>query len=140
MKIQKVIRAQGEFAKVNVDFRDGDSLVIKDEGQIINGDFGDRHVFKVLTKNGDRNLSFNQTSLNNLVDAYGEDTRNWIGKKMTAFVIKQMVGEGLKNVCYLAGEGWTMTDEGKFLPPRSTPKVGGTDMDYPINDGAEVGF
>ena len=66
MKVQKIIRASGEFAKIGKDVRDGDSLEIKDVGQIISGDFGDRHVFKVQTTTGEKNLSFNQTSMNNL--------------------------------------------------------------------------
>lgn len=138
MKVQKIIRAQGEYAKINTDIKDGDTLVIKDSGQMIPGDWGDRHVFKVETRNGERNLSFNQTSMNNLIDAYGEDTEMWIGKNAAAFVIKQMVGEGLKNVCYLAGEGWTMTDDGKFVGPNAPKRSSGEDnYPYPEAEGID---
>jgi hypothetical protein len=116
MKVQKVVRAQGEFAKVNEDYRDGDTMTIQDAGQVISGDFGDRHVFKISTKNGDKNLTFNQTSMNNLIDAFGDDTSAWVGKDVRAFVVKQMVGDGLKNVSYLAAADWVMTDDGKFVP------------------------
>lgn len=115
MKVQRVTRAQGEFAKVGQDFKDGDTLVIRDAGQVISGDFGDRHVFKVETRNGEKNLSLNQTSMNNLIDAYGAETNNWVGKNAKVFVVRQMVGDGLKNVCYLTGEGWLMTEDGKFV-------------------------
>lgn len=131
MLVQKIIRAQGEFAKVGEDFKDEDTLVIKNEGQIITGDYGDRHVFKVLTKNGEKNLTFNQTSMNNLIDAYGEDTSSWIGKNTKVYIVKQMVGDGLKKVCYFVGEGWIMTDDGKFTGPKA-PKD--TDDDITVDD------
>ena len=55
--------------------------------------------------------------MNNLIDAYGDDTTTWVGKKPVANVVKQMVGDGLKSVCYLMGEGWLMTEDGKFVNP-----------------------
>ena len=80
MKIQKVITAQGDWAKVGEDFKDGDLIKIMDEGTIVEGEFGARKVFKIAFKGreGTKNLSFNQTSLNNLVDGFGEDTKDWI--------------------------------------------------------------
>lgn len=113
--MEKVTRAQGEYAKVNVDFKEGDLLKILDAGQVVTGEYGDKHVFKVETKNGERNLSFNQTSVNNLVEAFGEESDTWIGKTIKAFVVRQMVGDGLKNVVYLTAEDWEMTDDGKFV-------------------------
>lgn len=120
MKVQKIVRAQGEFAKINQDIKDEDLITILDEGQVISGDFGDRHVFKVRTRNGEKNLSFNQTSMNNLFDAYGDDTMNWKEKEVRAYVIKQMVGDALKSVCYLVGRGWMMTEDGKFIKNQTT--------------------
>jgi len=114
MKVTKVVRAQGEFAKINEDIKDGDLIKILSEGQIITGDYGDRHVFKVETRNGEKNLSFNQSSMNNLIEAYGDDTVLWIGKNAKSYVVKQNVGGSLKNVCYLVGEGWTMLDDGRI--------------------------
>jgi len=119
MKVQKVIRAQGEYAKIGEDIKDGDQIIIRDSGQIVSGDYGDRHVFKVLVKNGDKNLTLNQTSMNNMIDAYGENTEDWIDKTATAHVVKQMVANELKNICYLTGEGWVMTNDGKFVPARA---------------------
>ncbi len=133
MKVQKIIRAQGEFAKVGEDFRDEDTLVIKDGGQIITGDFGDRHVFKVETKNGEKNLTFNQTSMNNLIDAYGDDTDTWLGKETKVYIVKQMVGDGLKKVCYLVGKGWTMTDDGKFVGPTKSATDIADGIEYPTD-------
>lgn len=115
MKVQKLMKAQGEYAKVGEDFRDEDMLTIKDSGMIVSGDYGDRHVFKVETSNGDKNLTFNQTSMNNVIDAYGNNTESWEGQKVRAYIVKQMVGDSLKKVVYLTGENYKMTDDGKFI-------------------------
>jgi hypothetical protein len=111
MRVQKIIRANGEFAKINEDFKDGDLIKILDEGQIITGDYGDRHVFKIQTKNGEKNLSFNQTSMNNLIDAFGDDTTKWISQGIKTWVIRQSVSGQLKNVCYLTAKDWGMVED-----------------------------
>src|SRR3990167_3397080 len=91
MKVQKVIRAQGEYAKKGEDIKDGDLVTVLDEGQNVTGDYGDRMVFKIETKNGPKNLSFNQKSMNNLIDSLGDDTVNWIGKKVKITMVRAMV-------------------------------------------------
>jgi len=122
MKIIKKVSVSGEFAKVGKDIVDGDVVEILDSGTIISGEWGDRHAFKIGTSNGERILSFNQTSLNNLIDAFGDNSEEWIGSKVKVFVIKQMIDNKLKNVAYLTGEDWMMTDDGKFLPPTHEQK------------------
>ena len=73
MHIQKKTTISGEWAKKGEDVKDGDSIIVLDEGEIVTGDFGDSHVFKVKTDKGDKLLRFNQTSLNNMVDAFDND-------------------------------------------------------------------
>ena len=131
MKIVKKISLQGEYVKAGVDIKDGDFITILDEGTIIPGDFGDRHTFKIDTPKGEKLMSFNQTSLNNLVDAYGEETSGWIDKKIKVFIVKQMVGNTLRNVAYLTGEGWDMDGEGRFFKVNTQSKRVSSD-DIPI--------
>lgn len=114
MKYTKKVSVRGEWAKVGTDIKDGDVFKILDEGQEVIGEFGPRQVFKVQTRNGEKNLSFNQTSLNNLIDAFGEEGEQWKDKEIKAWVVKQMVSDGLKNVVYLAAPDWDMDDEGHF--------------------------
>ena len=107
----------GAWAKVGEHLKDGDRIKILDAGQIVDGDYGPRKVFRIMTtKKEELNLSFNQTSLNNLVDGFGEESEHWMGKVVNVFIVKQRVGDGLKNVCYLAPENWTMDDDGQFGP------------------------
>ena len=120
MKITKKTSVEGEWGKAGKNIKDGDRIRIEDAGNIVEGDFGPRKVFKILTSRREALLlSFNQTSLNNLVEGFGEESEGWVGKVVSVFVIKQMVGDGLKNVIYLAPEGWEMDDDGKFAPKES---------------------
>ena len=119
MKIQKrEAGVSGEWGKAGKNIKDGDRIKIIDSGNIVEGDYGPRKVFKILTlKREELLLSFNSTSLNNLVDGFGAESEDWVGKVVSVFVVKQMVGDGLKNVIYLAPEGWEMNEDGKFVNP-----------------------
>ena len=134
MRVQKKVSIGGEWAKIGKHINDGDRIKLLDAGQIVSGEFGDRHVFHILTlKKEELNLSFNQTSMNNLIEAWGEDTDNWANRVVKAFVVRQMVGDGLKNVAYIAPEDWTMNEDGKFVNPNKVedaPK----EKDYPPMD------
>jgi len=111
MKVQKITRAQGEYAKINQDIKDGDIVKLLDGGQIVTGDFGDRHVFKIQTTNGEKNLSLNQTSMNNLIDEYGDETSSWVNKDVKVWLITQSVSGQMKKVCYLTGKDWDMVED-----------------------------
>ena len=115
MKIVKRESMQGDWAKVGEDIVDGGSIVILNEGKKIEGEFGPRVVFKIKTKNGEKNMAFNQTSLNNLVDAYGDDSAKWVNKIAKTYVVKQRVKDKLTNVAYICGAEWEMLDDGTFI-------------------------
>lgn len=123
MKVNKKISVQGEWAKAKEDIMSGDLIEILNEGSEVLGDYGTRQVFKINTRNGEKNLSFNQTSMNNLIDAYGDDTQNWVGKKANVEIIKSNVSGKLVNVVYLYGEGWKMLDDGSVIKEKE-PLVG----------------
>jgi hypothetical protein len=114
MRIQKKV-SKGNWAKVGEDIVDEGTITILNSGEQIMGEYGERTVFLVKTKNGERNLAFNRTSLNNLVDALGEDTEKWKGQMVKSYIVKQMIGDGLKKVVYLCGVNWNMTDDGQFV-------------------------
>ena len=119
MQHTKKVSAGAQYAKKGEDIKDGDLITILDEGQIIVGKYGEQIVHKIKTRNGDRALNLNQTSINNLVDAYGTDGKGWIGKMAKVWVIKAMVSGKFQNIVYLSKEDWTMTDEGKFVNPNA---------------------
>jgi len=126
MKVQKRVSIQGDWAKKGEDIRDGDIITIKDSGQIISGDYGDRYVFKIETRNGEKLLTFNQTSINNLIDAYGDETGNWVNKEVKVWIVKQNVAGKLKDVIYLTAPDWVEGEDG-FVPPEKKE-----DKDIPV--------
>ena len=100
MLIKKSIT--GQFVKVGEDLRDGDIIQILDEGKEVEGDFGTRLVFQVRLTNGEsKNLNFNRTSQNYLIDSYGEETTAWKGREIKVWIVKQMVSGKMRNIAYL---------------------------------------
>ena len=66
------------------------------------GEFGMQTVFTLRCPNNEeRLLTFNQTSQNNLIDSYTDETKQWVGKKVKIWVVKQNVSGKFKNVVYL---------------------------------------
>lgn len=123
MKITKKTSVAGQFARKGEDIKGGDLVKILNEGDIVTGEWGEQHVFKVLTKNGERNCRFNQTTLNTLFDAFGEDTADWKGKDVQVWLIKAMVSGKLQTVLYLAPAGWDMNDDGRFYNPNAVEEL-----------------
>ena len=115
MKVFKKTSVSGEWCKAGIDIKEGDLITILNGGETVAGEFGDRSVFKVKVSSGEKNLSFNQTSINNLISAYGDDTQNWVGKEVKVFIVKQMIDGKLRNVAYLTGKDWTMLEDGTFI-------------------------
>ena len=88
MKYQKRVSV-GAFLKKGEDIKHGEFLTIANEGEPVEGKFGIQNVFLAKTSKGkEGNVSFNQTSLNNIIDGYGEDSINWIGKEVKVWVVE----------------------------------------------------
>lgn len=114
------------------DIKDGDIVTILSDGQVVSGEYGEQYVFKIKTRNGERNLSFNQTTINNMIDSFGTDTSNYIGKEAKVWIIKAMVSGKLQNVAYLSSKESTMDDDGVF---KTTKIVEGKGYEGEINNG-----
>jgi len=112
MKFNKKESVSGTYAKKGQDINDGDFITINSAGKIVEGQFGSQNVFEIKTAKGEFLMSFNQTSINSLVDAFGEESENWIGKKVAVHSIKQNVAGKFINVYYVAPEGYEMGENG----------------------------
>jgi hypothetical protein len=122
--------------KFEADLKDGDTVSILDAGNIVVGEYGEQRVFKINTRNGDKNFSFNQTTINNLVDAFGEETDSWVSKNVKVWVIKAMVSGKLQLVAYLSSPDATMDEEGRFHLQGAVQ----TDIEYPEEESIESPF
>lgn len=102
MKYQKKVSV-GEFAKKGVDIKNGDIVTIANEGVQKEGTWGLQDIFLVKLTNGqEKNVNFNQVTMNAVIDAYGEDSINWIGKPVKVWIITQNIAGEFKEVIYLA--------------------------------------
>ncbi len=103
-KIYKKKTSLGAWVKKGEDIKDGDLIIIANEGvEDDSGDFGTRQVFMVKLINGEeKNLAFNQTSINNMIDAFGEQAINWIGKQVKVWMVKQNVAGKFLQVLYVS--------------------------------------
>jgi hypothetical protein len=130
----------GAFAKKGVDYTDKDLLTIANGGKQVVGQFGEQDVFLVkLPKGEEKNLTFNQTSINNCIDAYGADSVQWVGKQVRVWLILQNVQGKMVKVTYLSHPDATITDDGNFIIPgkETQPPVKTTGEDgipYPTEE------
>jgi hypothetical protein len=125
----------GNFLKKGEDYKDGDKITIANEGKQIEGKFGTQDVFMIKTADGkEGNANFNQTTLNCLIDGYGADSINWIGKTAKVMAILSNVqGKMTKVYYFLHPEAELNEKTGQFIVPGKT-------KDIPvIDDDAEYG-
>lgn len=130
--IYKKIIQVGAFFKKGIDFTDGSIMEIANEGRPIEGKFGTQNVFMVKLLDGkEGNVSFNTTSLNNLIDSFGENSVNWIGKKVKAWAILSNVQGKMIKVYYFLNPA-TILDEssGEFILPNKVKDI--KDSDIPV--------
>ena len=114
MKLQKKENAGGQFIDKKADIKNGDIVTILNGGVEHEGQYGVQFGLLINTKNGERVLDLNQTTKNNLIDAFGDETESWIGKEVKVWVIRAMVGGKMCDIVYLSAKDWEMDDEGKF--------------------------
>jgi len=140
-KIYKKKVSLGAWAKKGEDIKDGDMIVIANEGvEDDSGDYGPKQVFMVKLSSGEeKNVSFNQTSINNLIDAFGERAINWVGKTVKAWITRQNVAGKFQLVLYVSHPEAEFKDEGFVLADNfkiTQPKVDNSDI--PIINENEV--
>ena len=111
----------GAFLKKGEDIKDGDIVQIGNEGKQVEGQFGMQDIFLIKTSNKEGNISINTTSLNCLIDAYGEDSKNWIGKQIKVWAILSNVQGKMIKVYYFTHPLAVLDEEGGFSLPRIAP-------------------
>ena len=116
MKYTKKI-SLGQFLRKGEDICDGDFVTIANEGKQMPGEYGVQDIFLVKLEDGrEGNVGFNQTSINNLIDGFGDDSINGIGKKVKIVVIKQNVQGKIRPVYYFLHPNTELDEEsGQFI-------------------------
>tara|TARA_R100000365_G_C2715266_1_gene49423 strand:- start:225 stop:737 length:513 start_codon:yes stop_codon:yes gene_type:complete len=101
-----------EGKQYDADLMSGDRVRILNAGEIENGEFGERTVFSIMTRNGERNLALNQSSINVLVDEFGEESAEWVGRDVRVLLKKDVVAGKRVIIAYLVTDGWYLDDFG----------------------------
>ena len=90
----------GQFLTPDKDTKKGDTEIytITGEGRIDSGQYGDRLVIPVSSKDGvEKEFNLSPTNENTLIGLFGEDTKNWIDKEIKILYESCNVGKtGLK--------------------------------------------
>lgn len=94
------------------DIKKGDTVKILNEGIITPGQYGDQYVFKIQTRNGEKAIALNQTTLNILHDELGDDSKKWIGQDVHVIIKKDVVAGRKVEIAYLVTEGWSLDEYG----------------------------
>jgi len=123
MKLEKSITIQDKqnIARPSVDIFNGDIIKILDEGKWITFKYKDKErkrlAFLIQTKYmTEKLLPLNRQSINNLIEAFGNETKNWIGKEARVWIFKSNVGGEFKDVVYLAHPDWIFK-KNRFVKP-----------------------
>jgi len=116
MRRVRKVSAGSPYVKKGEEILDGDLVTISNEGQEIPGQFGDQFVIKITLEDGEeRAMTLNQTSENNLIEAYGEDSIKWVGKQAKVFLEKKKINDKKVIIAYLAAPGWIKDEFGDFM-------------------------
>jgi hypothetical protein len=108
----------GSFLEKGKDIKDKDIVEIASEGKEVEGKFGLQNIFLVKLADGkEGNVAMNQTSLNNFIDAWGEDSLKWIGKKALVWAILSNVQGKMTKVYYFTHPEATLSESGEFVIP-----------------------
>jgi len=96
----------GNFAEKGNDIKDGDIISFLNEGEVVHGDYQGKpttqNIFVIKCVDGqEKNLGVNQTSINNVVDSYGKESKEWVGKPLRVWLNRENVSGTFRLVVYL---------------------------------------
>lgn len=117
MEFSKTGGVSGAWAKAN-EIKSGTPVKLITEATISEGEYGSQTVAKARFKGGTEaiNLRINKPTINGLIDAFGKDSKDWIGKVMTAQTEKAIVGGKRVTILYLIPEGFELReDDGGYM-------------------------
>jgi len=103
-----------EGTQYEADLKNGDIVKILDSGETEMGQYGEQTVFKIKTRNGDKKLSFNQNTINVLVQEFSEETEDWIDKEVKVLLKKDIIANKKVIIPYLVTEDWSLDEYGEL--------------------------
>lgn len=81
------------------------------------------------------NMRFNWTTIYGLIDAFGNDSKTWVNKTLTARVREAVVGDKVRTIVYLIPEGFELVkNEEKKLEIRRNENLTSAGTEVPFSD------
>lgn len=118
--------------KYEADLKNGDEVKILDSGNTEMGQFGEQHNFKIKTRNGEKKLAFNQKTINVLIEEFGDDTEEWVGKDVKVILKKDLIAGKKVIIPYLITEGWSLDEYGELVKECADSKTDDDMSDIPF--------
>lgn len=125
-----------EGTSYEADIKNGDKVKILNSGDTVVGQFGEQKVFSIQTRNGEKNLTFNQRTINVLIGEFGDDSEKWVGKEVSVILKKDTIAGKKVVIAYLVTEGWGLDDYGDLVKEGETTET----VEYPENDDKVIPF
>lgn len=113
VKVSDFIRKSSKFLNIDM-VKDGDILEFVDEGEIVPAEkspFG-KDTFRIRVKLPDGTIkiwTLNKITIRNLMDAYGDDSKNWVNKKVR--VKKTLISTRMGTRRILIGEPYISNED-----------------------------
>ena len=116
------------------DLKNGDIVKILDSGNVEMGQFGEQKNFKIKTRNGEKKLALNQATQNVLIEEFGDETENWVGKDVNVILKKDIIAGKKVVIPYLVIVGWSLDEYGELVkegkPEEAGEKVNEDEIPY----------
>ena len=115
MQVKKESNIQGAWLDKKT-VKEGDKIEIASEAQETESQFGVQLVAKVKVGGNEVKTNINKPSKNALIEAFGTETKDWVGKTVTAHLETGLTAGKRTVAIYMIPEGFEFTeDEGGYM-------------------------
>lgn len=109
------IKIESPYLKAKINIQDGEYITFLNEGEYQPSSFDPKKkslVCKVGLADGEEKIfTLSNKNQGKMLEAFGDDSKNWIGKKVQVEIVKKDIGGTTKTLIYLKPEGFAGKDE-----------------------------
>lgn len=132
---------QYEGKDYEADIKSGDIVTIKSDIATSQGQYGEKKTLTIETRNGDKAIDVNQTTINCFIDEWGAneelESEALVGKRVKVFITKETINGKKCMPAFLAPSGWELDEWGvleKVVQTETAPKDPVEQPPYPESD------
>lgn len=98
----------------DADITNGDVVKFLNAGSVVMGEHGEQQVFSIETRNGSKNVALNQSSINALIEVYGEDSDGWVNREARVLTKKDVVAGKKVIIAYIVPKDYVLNEYGEL--------------------------